>query len=117
MTGVDGVPKTYSLRALEPVKLNYGVGINRKLWVKTAGELGFTANNEVCLAVSGDNLVLTRRTTPAKFSVFNRFTGAYTKDMYNPFTATNFQVLNDSADHIMACSWSPNSWCIAERLP
>jgi len=109
VTGVDGVAKTYSLRALEPVKLNYGVGINRKLWIKTAAELGFTANNEVCLAVSGDNLVLTRRTTPAKFSVFNRFTGSYIKDMYNPFTATNFQVLNDTADHIMACSWAPKN--------
>ncbi|WP_315817100.1 DUF5018 domain-containing protein [Paraflavitalea speifideaquila] len=109
VTGVDGVVKTYTLRALEPVKLAYGVGINRKLWNKPGAELGFTANNEVCLAVSGDNLVLTRRTTPAKFSVFNRFTGAYIKDMYNPFTATNFQVINDSADHLLAASWAPKN--------
>ncbi len=109
VTGVDGVPKTYSLRAVEPVKLNYGVGINRKLWNKPGSELGFTANMEVCLAVSGDNLVLTRRTTPAKFSVYNRFTGTYIKDMYNPFTATNFQVINDTADHLLAASWAPKN--------
>lgn len=109
VTGIDNKAKTYTLRAVEPVKLAYGAGINRKLWTKAGAELGFTANNEVCLAVSGDNLVLTRRTTPAKFSVFNRFTGAYIKDMYNPFTATNFQVISDTADHILACSWAPKN--------
>lgn len=109
VTGVDGVPKTYTLRALEPVKLDYGVGINRKLWTKSGAELGFTANNEVCLAVSGDNLVLTTRTAPAKFGVFNRFTGAFIKNMFNPFTGTNFQVINDTADHLLACSWAPKN--------
>ncbi|WP_276482072.1 DUF5018 domain-containing protein [Paraflavitalea pollutisoli] len=109
VTGIDNVPKTYTLRAVEPVKLNYGIGINRKLWTKAGAELGFTANNEVSLAVSGDNLILTRRTTPAKFAVFNRFTGAYIKDMYNPFTATSFQTISDTADHILACSWAPKN--------
>lgn len=109
VTGKDGVPKTYTLRALEPVKLPYGAGINRKLWLKPGAELGFTANNEVCLAVSGDNLVLTRRTTPSKYAVYNRFTGAYIKDMYNPFTAVSFQMISDSADHLMACSWAPKN--------
>lgn len=109
VTGVDGVAKTYQLKALEPVKQPYGVGISRRLWNKAGAELGFSANNEVCLAVSGDHLVLTRRTTPAKFAVFNRFTGAYIKDMYNPFTATSFQTISDSADHLLACSWAPKN--------
>lgn len=109
VTGVDGVGKTYTLRALEPVKLDYGIGISRKLWTKSAAELSFTANMEVCLAVSGDNLVITRRTNPSKYSVYNRFTGAYSKEMYYPFTGLSFQLINDSADHLLAASWAPKN--------
>lgn len=109
VTGVDNVAKTYSLRAVEPIKLAYGAGINRKLWTKAGADLGFTANNEVCLAVSGDNLVVTRRTNPSKYSVFNRFTGAYVKEMFYPYTGLSFQLVNDSADHLLAASWAPKN--------
>lgn len=109
VTGVDRVSKTYTLRALEPVKLAYGAGINRKLWTKPGGDLGFTANNEVCLAVSGDNLIVTRRTNPSKYSVFNRFTGTYSKEMFYPYTGLSFQLVNDTADHLLAASWAPKN--------
>jgi hypothetical protein len=106
---VDGVAKTYTLRALEPQKQQYGVGINRKLWTKTAADLSFTANMETSIAVSGDNLVLTRRTNPSKYSVFNRFTGAYVKDMYNPISGLSFQLVADSMGKMLAASWAPKN--------
>lgn len=109
VTGVDGVSKTYTLKALEPQKLGYGAGINRKLWTKTAAELSFAANMETCITVSGDNLVLTRRTNPSKYSVFNRYTGAYIKDMYNPVTGLSFQMVSDSMGKLLACSWAPKN--------
>lgn len=109
VTGVDGTAKTYTLRALEPVKLAYGVGINRKLWTKPGSDLGFTANMEVCLAVSGDNLIVARRTNPSKYSVFNRFTGTYIKEMFYPYIGLSFQLVNDSADHLLAASWAPKN--------
>lgn len=109
VTGVDNIAKTYTLRAVEPVKLAYGAGINRKLWTKPGSELGFTANNEVCVAVSGDNLIVTRRTNPSKYSVFNRFTGAYVKEMFYPYAGLSFQLVNDTADHLLAASWAPKN--------
>lgn len=107
--GIDGVSKTYTLKAKEPVKLAYGFGINRKLWAKTGAELGFTANNEVCLAVSGDHLILTRRTNPSVYAVFDRFTGAYLQNMYYPFPGISFQLVNDTTGHLLACSWAPKN--------
>ncbi|KIC94063.1 DUF5018 domain-containing protein [Flavihumibacter solisilvae] len=109
VTGVDGVAKTYTLKAKEPIKLTYGAGINRSLWNKSASELGFTDNMEVCLAVSGDHLILTRRTNPSKYSVFNRFTGTYLQDMKYPFSGLSFQVVNDNEGHLLAASWAPKN--------
>ncbi|MEX6686496.1 DUF5018 domain-containing protein [Danxiaibacter flavus] len=110
VTGVDNVPKTYTLRATEPVKLAYGVGINRKLFTKTAAELSFGANMETSIAVSGDYLVLVRRTSPSKYSVYNRFTGAYVQEMMNPFGSTlSFQMVEDSTGNLLAASWAPKN--------
>lgn len=110
ITGVDGIAKTYTLRAAEPVKLDYGIGINRKLWTKGGGDLGFSANNEVCLAVSGDNIVITRRTNPSKYSVYNRFTAAFVRDIPSPFgSQLSFQMVEDNAGHLLAASWAPKN--------
>lgn len=109
VTGVDGVAKTYTLRALEPQKLDYGVGISRKLWTKTGADLSFTANMETCIAVSGDNLVLVRRTNPSRYSVYNRFTGAYTGEMYNPISGLSFQLVSDTMGKLLAASWAPKN--------
>lgn len=110
ITGVDGIAKTYTLKATEPVKLDYGIGINRKLWSKGGADLGFSANNEVCLAVSGDNIVITRRTNPSKFSVYNRFTAAFVRDIPSPFgSQLSFQMVEDTVGHLLAASWAPKN--------
>lgn len=109
VTGVDGVSKTYTLRAREPQKLAYGAGINRKLWIKTGAELSFTANMETSITVSGDYLVVVRRTNPSKYSVYNRFTGAYVKEMYYPFTGLSFQIASDTTGNLLAASWAPKN--------
>lgn len=110
ITGVDGVAKTYTLRATEPVKLDYGIGINRKLWTKGGADLGFSANNEVGIAVSGDNIVITRRTNPSKFSVYNRFTADFVRDIPSPFgSQLSFQMVEDSVGHLLAASWAPKN--------
>lgn len=106
ITGVDGRKKTYTLKAAEPVKLDYGVGINRRLWSKTAAELGFTANNEPSLAVSGDYLVTVVRTNPAVYRVFNRHTGAYIKNMPLPFSALAMQIVNDADGNLIGTTYA-----------
>lgn len=109
LTGKDGVAKTYTLKTAEPVKLDYGFGINRKLWSKSDAEMGFTANNEVSLAVSGDHLVLTRRTSPSKYSVYNRFTGTFVREMVNPTNGVSFQMVNDNQGNLLSASWAPKN--------
>lgn len=110
VTGTDGSTKTYTLRTAEPVKLAYGIGINRQLWSKPGPDLGFTANNETSIAVSGDHLILVRRTNPSKFSVYNRFTAAYVQEMYNPFGAQlSFQMVEDTVGNLLAASWAPKN--------
>lgn len=106
ITGVDGQTKTYQLIATEPVKLDYGAGIHRKLFTKTAGELGFTTDGETSLAISGDYLVISTNGTPSRYRVFNRFTGAYVKDMPVPFSGMSMQLVNDDAGHILATSYT-----------
>ncbi|MEJ5964058.1 DUF5018 domain-containing protein [Pedobacter immunditicola] len=105
ITGVDGVKKTYALIATEPVKLDYGVGINRRIWLKTAAELGFTANMETSLAVTGDYLVTVVRTNPAAYRVYNRHTGAYIKNLALPFSALAFQVVNDASGNLIGTTY------------
>lgn len=108
--GIDNTTKVYTLKAVEPVKLAYGFGINRKLWSKNASELSFTANMETGLAVSGDYLVLVRRTSPSKYSVYNRYTGAFVQDMAYPFGATlSFQMAEDTSGRLLAASWAPKN--------
>jgi hypothetical protein len=110
VTGVDGSKRVYALKAVEPVKLAYGIGINRKLWSKTAAELSFTGNNETSIAVSGDHIVLVRRTSPSKFSVYNRFTGAYVQEMFFPYGAQlSFQMVEDSSGNLISSSWAPKN--------
>ncbi|MCK7558380.1 DUF5018 domain-containing protein [Chitinophaga sedimenti] len=93
------------------MKQPYGVGITRKLFSKTAADLGFVTNNDVALAVSGDYLVLCRRlSSGSNYRVYNRFTGAYLRDMYYPFGAQiSFQIAEDSKGKILATSWAPKN--------
>ncbi len=109
VTSVDGRTKTYTLVAREPQRLAYGFGINRKMWSKSATDLGFTANNEVAIAVSGDNLVTVTRTNPSKYRIFNRFTGNHIRDLSLPFAGLSFQVAEDSVGRFIGCSWAPKS--------
>ncbi len=110
VTGKDGSTKTYTLKATEPVKLAYGVGINRVLWTKGGADFGFSANNEVGLAISGDYMVIVRRTNPSKFSVYNRFTATYVQEMMNPFgSQLSFQMVEDTVGNLLAASWAPKN--------
>ena len=95
ITGVDGLTKTYTLKATEPVKLNYGVGINRRLWTKTGLDLGFNTINETSIAISGDYLVLVSRTNPARYRLYDRNTGVYVKDLAVPFGGLAMMVAHD----------------------
>ncbi|PRY51472.1 uncharacterized protein DUF5018 [Arcticibacter pallidicorallinus] len=106
ITGVDGSKKVYTLKATEPVKLDYGVGINRRMFVKTAAELGFTTNMETSLAVTGDYLVTSVRTNPSVYKVYNRYTGAYIKDLPLPFSALSFQVAHDAGGNLLGATYA-----------
>jgi hypothetical protein len=109
VTGVDGTSKTYTLIAKEPVKLNYGAGISRMLWKKSAVELtGFsTSDVNRAMAVSGDYLVVVVSNTPSTYKIYNRKTGAYVQDMtVPPGSLRSFAIANDSAGHILVTSYA-----------
>lgn len=105
ITGVDGGKKVYQLKAVEPLKLNYGVGINRKLWTKTGAELGFTKDNETGIAVSGDHLILVVRSNPSKYRVFNRHTGEYLQDMTVPFAGLAMEMVADEQGNLLGANY------------
>lgn len=112
ITGVEGSKKNYVLKAVEPTKLNYGIGISRLLWKKAAAEItGFTTNdNNRAMAVSGNYLVLSISTTPSVFKIYNRFTGAFVQDMVPPPGGLrSFAIANDDKGRILVSSWAPKN--------
>ena len=112
ITGNDKTKRTYTFKAIEPVKLNYGVGISRLLWKKDAVNItGFTTNdNNRSMAVSGNYLVLALSTTPSTYKIYDRKTGAYVQDMaVPPGSLRSFAIANDSAGHILVTSWAPKN--------
>jgi WD40 repeat protein len=112
VTGNDGTKKNYTLRSKEPVKLNYGVGISRLLWRKTATDItGFsTADLNRSMAISGNYLVLALSSTPSTYKIYDCKTGAYVQDMVAPpGSLRSFAIANDSAGHILVTSWAPKN--------
>ncbi|MDB5015058.1 MAG: hypothetical protein JWQ25_3260 [Daejeonella sp.] len=106
ITGIDGSKKTYTLKATEPTTLAYGVGINRRLWTKTAADIGFNNNNESSIAISGDYLLLVTRTNPSRYRVFNRFTGAYVQDLPIPFTGLSMEIASDATGNLLGAAYA-----------
>jgi hypothetical protein len=97
----------YNIEVKEPVKLAQGVGISRRLFKKIGADFSFSTNNNTGFAVSGDYLVLAERTNPSNLRVYNRFTGAYVKNMVNPITgAMIFQIAADSEGHIITTTYT-----------
>ena len=109
VTGIDGVVKTYTLKALEPVKLPYGVGINRRIWAKSSLDLGQSGNLDVSMALSGDHIAVVIRSNPAVYRVYNRFTGAYVQNMVNPIVGNSFMIANDSIGNLLTSSYAPRN--------
>ncbi len=101
ISGPGGVRKDYPLVLTEPVKLEYGFGVHRKLWFKGWAEFGFggigVGETEQSLAVSGDYLIIGKAGTTgnSRYMVYNRFSGDYVGDMHMPFTAAS-GALSDS---------------------
>lgn len=104
------VQRQLKLTVKEPIKLDKGVGISRRLFVKKAADLGFSANNETSCFVSGDYLVIVTRTSPSVFKVYNRFTGAYSHSLANPFPAGRmiFQGVADEKGRFILATYTPN---------
>jgi len=108
------VHKDYKIVLMEPVKLPYGFGINRRMWLKLGAEFEFSGTNEQSIAVSGDYLIITRALTggKAQFSVYNRFTGEYIREMKMPFSAgsgalsATRQLVADEKGHLLAINYA-----------
>jgi len=106
---IDGSYKEHTLRVAEPVKQEYGFGIHRRLWTKTAADLGIVNGAESGIAVLGDEFILAR-----SMRIYNRWTGEYVKTLdpaNNPYTAlsgTNnlvMQFTNDHAGNVLASNF------------
>ncbi|MEJ5055390.1 DUF5018 domain-containing protein [Sphingobacterium sp. MYb382] len=99
--------KAYTVEVREPIKLAVGAGINRRLFFKSSADLGFSTNNNTSIAVSGDYLIVLHRTLPSVLKVYNRFTGAYVKDMYQPIASPQiFQIVSDAKGHIITTTYT-----------
>lgn len=110
VTGPGDARTDYTLQVQEPVKLEQGVGISRRLFVKSAADLGFTANNETSAFVSGDHLVIVTRSNPSVFKVYNRFTGEYSHNLVNPFPGGRliFQGFSDQNGKFALATYTPS---------
>lgn len=110
ISGAGNIKRQLKLVVKEPVKLEKGVGISRRLFLKKAADLGFTANSETSCFVSGDYLVIVSRTSPSVFKVYNRFTGVYSHNLTNPFPAGRliFQGVSDEKGRFMLGTYTPN---------
>jgi len=105
VTGVDGSTKDYTLVAQMPEKLDYGMGITKMLWNKPGSEFGFGAHIETGLAVSGDYLVITTRSRPSVYKIYDRYTGEFQGEMSTP-DFWSFQVTNDDAGHLLGATFT-----------
>lgn len=108
----------YTFVVKEPVKKERGLGISRRLFVKTAAELGFSANNETSLFVSGDYVVIVTRSNPSVFKVYNRFTGVFSHSITSPLPGgrLSFQGIGDGSESFAITSYTPaNSAFIVYR--
>lgn len=97
----------YVLEVKEPIKLASGVGISKRLFKKLGADFSFSNNNNTGMAVSGDYLILTERSNPSNLRAYNRFTGAFVKNLVNPIVGSMiFQVANDNEGHIMTTTYT-----------
>jgi hypothetical protein len=108
VTGNDGVTKTYTLKRADPEILPYGIGLNRKLWEKSAADLGFTEYSETGIAVSGDYLVVVSSGWPSRYRIYNRSNGNFIQEKPLPSGVDNnaSQLVSDSAGHLLAASYT-----------
>lgn len=113
VTGADGKSVTYTLKAQEPRRLSYGIGIYRKLWYMagTAAGIG-TGSNETAIAVSGNYLlVLNNLAVPGgSIKVYDRLSMAYVRNMALPsLTGVRFFGMHaDSTGNIIISSFTPS---------
>lgn len=99
--------QTYQIEVKAPVKLTAGAGISRRMFYKSSADLNFSTNNNTSIAVSGDYLIVLHRTLPSVLKVYNRFTGAYVKDMVQPIASPQiFQIVNDAKGHIISTTYT-----------
>lgn len=107
VTGIDQSSRTYTMRAVPPKRLEYGVGITRMIWSKSGAEMNFSAHAETGLAVSGDQVIVVSNPSPSKYTIFNRFTGEHEGEMVMPGAIRSFQLTNDEAGHLLGTTYAP----------
>ncbi|MFD1772247.1 DUF5018 domain-containing protein [Sphingobacterium suaedae] len=109
ITSAGDAQRTFSLEVREPVKLDYGIGIDRRLFVKTDTELAFENHMQTSLFVSGDYLVIVSRTNPSVFRAYNRFTGTFSHTIANPFgSRLVFQGVDDGSGQFLLGTYTPS---------
>lgn len=113
VTGADGKTVSYTLKAQEPRRLDYGIGIYRKLWYMAGSNAGIgTGSNETAIATSGDYLlVLNNLGIPTgNIKVYNRLTMEYVRTMVMPpLSGTRFFGMHaDSLGSILISSFTPS---------
>lgn len=84
VTADDGSTFKYTVKVGIPVKIAKGISRVKKMWSRSAGDLGFVDYAQISMAVSGDYLVLPTSNEWAggsELKYYNRKTGAFAGNM------------------------------------
>lgn len=104
VTADDGTSVVYTVKMGTPVKVDQGFYSAKKLWFKSAGDMGFDSYAQISIAVSGNYIVLPSSNewvggSSAKY--YDRKTGNYAGDLNVSGVNGLYAVANDSKGHIV----------------
>jgi hypothetical protein len=104
VTADDGTQVVYTVQLGNPVKVAQGFYSVKKLWTKSAGDLGFDDYRQISIAVSGNYLVLPTSNEWAGGSAikyYDRKTGTFAGNLNVNGANGIYSIANDSKGHLV----------------
>lgn len=119
VTADDGTTKVFSVQLGTPVKLAKGFGSVKKLWYKSAGDLGFEDYRQISIAVSGDYFLLPNSNEwvgGSSIKYYNRKTGTFAGNLNVSGADGIYSISNDKNGKIVGINnlYAGNNVCLYE---
>jgi hypothetical protein len=119
VTADDGTSTVYTVKMGTPVKVASGFYSAKKLWFKSAGDMGFDSYRQIAIAVSGDYIALPTSNewaagAASEIKYYNRKTGTYAGTMNVSGANGIYAIANDSKGHIIGINnlYAGNNVCL-----